>query len=323
MNIIIGNNSVILRNMLSEILTEAGNDIICLTSDGEEIIRIAKTCDTDLVILGENLSHASEKDIILSLQKDTHIPIVVMGGSETLGEAVPDKIIPKPQMDKLSDKNYHNELIKELVSTAEKHEKTRKVHQKISKSKIEHIVIGSSTGGPNALKKVLDELPEDFSIPISIVQHMEEGHEEGLATWLNKSCKLKVRMARDKDTPLPGEIIMGEQGKHLSVRNKVFYYTDEDKVEFQKPAVDVLFTTAAKSYKENLLGVLLTGMGRDGAKGCVEILKHGGKTIVQDEATSTVFGMPKAAIELGAASVILPLDKIAEYLISVTQKEIK
>ncbi len=323
MNIIIGNNSVILRNILGEVLEEAGHNIMCLTSDGKEIVDVAKTCNVDLIILGENISHISEKEIIETLDKESPVAIVILSNNPNLSYGINHKVLPKPEMDKMGDNSYQEELSRQLESITQNFKSRSEMMEKATPTKIEHIVIGSSTGGPKALKAVLDLFPGNFPIPISIVQHMEEGHEEGLATWLNKTCKLNVRMAVDGDVPKPGEVIMAEQGKHLSVKNKRFCYTDEDKVEFQKPAVDVLFATAAKCYQRTLLGVLLTGMGRDGAKGCKEIITYGGETVVQNEETCTVYGMPKAAVDLNAASKVLPLQEITDYILTSVKERNK
>ena len=116
-----------------------------------------------------------------------------------------------------------------------------------------------------------------------------------------------------------GEVILGIQNKHLTVESGRFHLSDGEKINFQKPAIDLQFSTAAKYFGDNLIGVLLTGMGSDGAKGCLEIINNGGFTIVQDEETSAVYGMPKAAVELGAASIVLPLDKIAGYILSTVK----
>ncbi len=146
------------------------------------------------------------------------------------------------------------------------------------------------------------------------MQHLEKNFEQGYADWLNRACKLHVRLAIPDDKPMAGEVIVPPVGVHLVCENKMLQYDDGPTVLNQKPSVDRLFQTAAASYRQNVLGVQLTGMGKDGAIGCKSIIAEGGFTIVQDEESSVVFGMPKAAIDIAAASVVLPYDEIAGYL---------
>lgn len=316
MKTVIANNSVILRNIISDMLTEAGHDIVECISSGKRVVELAENHEVDLILLGENLSEINESEVVKSI--GNLVPILVVGSNKELLKLGAVDIIDKPQMDQVHDKEY----ILHFISVINKCTTGKLLKRKSSNSskKISHIVIGSSTGGPNALRDVLGGLPADFPVPISIVQHLEKGHEEGLANWLNDSCKLNVRVAVDNDRPKPGEVIMGVQGTHLTVSGGLYHFTDEERVNFQKPAIDLQFTSAAKYYKGQLLGVLLTGMGADGANGCLDILNSGGETVVQDEHSSTVYGMPKAAAELGAATVILPLKDIADYIISAVKR---
>jgi chemotaxis response regulator CheB len=181
------------------------------------------------------------------------------------------------------------------------------------------VVIGASTGGPAAIRKVLETLPETFSCPIALVQHIDSGYEAGYAAWLKENTRLNVRLARNDDAPRPGEVIVAPTDFHLVCRDERFFLDDGPKVFSQKPAVDRLFSSAAPVYAGALVGILLTGIGSDGAQGCREILDCGGLTLVQDEATSTVWGMPKAAWELHAASLVLPLPEIGPRLIDIVR----
>lgn len=317
MNIIIGNNSAILRNILSDMLKENGFNILASTSNGDEIFEIVQTMNVDAIILGDNISGMSEKELIEKIKT----PVIILSDNPKVKDLPVSKILPKPQIDMVESSDFKNSLFTQLNRHQKNSKQSNNLISRVSvkPTKVEHIVIGSSTGGPNALKEILKEIPADFPIPISIVQHLEQGHEENLASWLDKFCKLHVRVAKDGDIPQKGEVIMGVQGRHLSLVNKMFKFTDEAQLHFQKPAVDILFSTAANSFKSNLVGILLTGMGRDGGNGCLDIVRNGGFTIVQDEKTSTVYGMPKAAVELNAASVVLPLNEIANYLIEMVR----
>jgi len=187
------------------------------------------------------------------------------------------------------------------------------------------IAIGASTGGTIAIEKVITKLPP--SIPgIVIVQHMPEGFTASFAKRLNDISKIEVKEAKDGDLIVSGLALIAPGNHHMIVErsggNYVVRIKDGPPEHFQRPAVDPLFRSVAKNVGKNAVGVLLTGMGADGAKGLLEMKNAGAMTIVQDEKSSIVFGMPKEAIKLGAACEIVSLDKIGNRLIEIFQKEV-
>ena len=190
----------------------------------------------------------------------------------------------------------------------------------LSGGPVQLIVLGASTGGPSAIKAILQALPADFPVPLAVVQHIDAGYEAGYASWLAENTRLKVRLAADNDAPGPGEVIVAPTDVHLICRNGRFFLDGGPKIFSQRPSIDRLFSTAAPVFARNLVGILLTGIGSDGARGCRDILDHGGVTLVQDEATSTVWGMPKAAVDLKAASRVLPLDRIGPQLLELIEQ---
>ncbi|HCL56356.1 MAG TPA: hypothetical protein DHW82_05030 [Spirochaetia bacterium] len=326
MKIVLTLTSAIMRNILKDIFAEQNEEVVFMTSSSQEALKFCLQNSVDVLILGENTFSFSDTQFFSQLKDASSLTEILFTGRWKNEEILSleklnfTKIIDYPSMEKIQDKFYQTELFnkfKKLFPALTRHNQNAS-HQEYTE-KIEHIVIGSSTGGPKALKMILDNLPADFPVSISIVQHLEQGHEEGLVKYLDQESPLKIRTAVNEDKPKAGEVILALQGNHLVVKNKVFYYEDTQQVNFQKPAVDRLFETAANSFKKNLVGILLTGMGQDGANGCLKIIQNGGFTLVQDEKTSTVFGMPKKAIELNGASVILPLEKIADYLISIVK----
>ncbi|HBO84415.1 MAG TPA: chemotaxis response regulator protein-glutamate methylesterase [Deltaproteobacteria bacterium] len=180
------------------------------------------------------------------------------------------------------------------------------------------IVIGASTGGPVALQEVLRKLPEDFSLPVVCVQHISEGFLNGLVEWLSSQCKMKVEIARTGESPLTGTIYFPEEGRHLMFDKEGRFVSAEDMpYEGHRPSITVTFRSAVCYYGNAVLGVLLTGMGRDGAEGMLAVKEAGGITIAQDKETSIVFGMPKQAIDLGAAKYIASPDEIGEMLMQI------
>ncbi len=175
------------------------------------------------------------------------------------------------------------------------------------------IGVAASTGGPPALKAVLSSLPADFSIPIVVVQHIAQGFLEGLVGWLDGQVPLPVRLAGDGVALGPG-VWMAPDDAHLMVKHGPTARLDPNMVSgYHRPAADVLFTTLASALGPDAVAVVLTGMGSDGAEGVAAVRAGGGLTIAQDQATSVVYGMPRAAAELGAQR-ILPLTDIGPAL---------
>ena len=184
------------------------------------------------------------------------------------------------------------------------------------------IFIGASTGGTEALKDVLIKMPPD-SPAIAIVQHMPEMFTKAFAERLNSLCSITVKEGKNGDSLIPGQAIIAPGNYHMSVRRNGAMYrieTNQDApIHHQRPAVDVLFDSASKYAGPNAIGVILTGMGADGATGLLNMKESGAKTIAQDEDSCVVFGMPKEAIKLGAADKIVPLNRIPEKILSFLQ----
>lgn len=180
------------------------------------------------------------------------------------------------------------------------------------------VAIGASAGGPTAVAKVLAELPADFPAAIVVVQHVDEQFAAGLCDWLASHTALHVRLAKEGDQPVAGTVLLGARETHLVFNNGTHLgYSPQPESSFH-PSVDVFFRSITRHWQGKAVGVLLTGMGRDGAEGLKALRDHGWHTIAQDKESSAVYGMPKAAAELNAASEILSLEKIAGRLRSLT-----
>jgi two-component system response regulator WspF len=180
------------------------------------------------------------------------------------------------------------------------------------------VCVGCSAGGPAALAKLLGGLPVDFGAAVVIVQHVDVRFAAGLANWLAGYSRLPVRLVEEGDRPKAGTVLLAGRDHHLVFASPHrLGYTRAEKDAACRPSVDLLFKSAAEHCQGVAVGVLLTGMGRDGAAGLLAMRRRGFLTIAQDERSSAVFGMPKAAIELQAAAEILALDKIAPRLVNV------
>ncbi len=179
------------------------------------------------------------------------------------------------------------------------------------------VLIGSSTGGPDALAAVLSAFPADFPAAVLIAQHIAAEFAPGLAAWLSARCRLPVQIARGGDVPMAGTVLLAATNDHLEMTSdQKLNYTAVPTTCPYRPSVDVLFTSAGSSWPRPGVAVLLTGMGSDGAEGLQRIRSLGWHTIAQDEATCVVYGMPKAAAEKRAAIEILPLAQIGPTVVA-------
>ena len=204
-------------------------------------------------------------------------------------------------------------------TTASAPKSEAKARRRVEPGKIELIAIGISTGGPNALRAVFPKLdPDVVKQPILVVQHMPPGFTEEFANSLNKICPLEVREARDGDLLKPGRVLIAPGDKHIVVEKRalatIARLSDEAPRNGHRPSADVLFESVCREYGNRALGIIMTGMGRDGAEELKNLYEAGSRTLGQDEASCIVYGMPRAAAELGAVDEQIPLDHMAETI---------
>lgn len=180
---------------------------------------------------------------------------------------------------------------------------------------IDAVVIGVSAGGMTALGILLPCLPAKYKLPVIIVQHSHPGSDDYLTRYLNDKCRLKVKQAEEKEPVLPGVIYFAPPNYHLLIEmDRTFSLSVEERVNFARPAIDVLFETAVDVYGSKLVGVILTGASADGAKGLMKIMAAGGIAVVQDPRTAEAEIMPRSAISAGDVDFILPLEAIGKFL---------
>ena len=191
-------------------------------------------------------------------------------------------------------------------------------------SNTEIIAIGISTGGPDALRVVFANIDADLKIPIVVVQHMPAGFTNEFAKSLDRICPLDVKEAEEGDEIRPGRILIAQGNKHLEVEKKasggIVHLSDNPLVSGHRPSADVLFASVAMAYTNHVLGVIMTGMGRDGAQHLGTIYKEGGMTLGQDEKSAVVYGMPRVAYELGHVMEQVSLDNMARRICDVAKQ---
>lgn len=180
------------------------------------------------------------------------------------------------------------------------------------------VAIGSSAGGPAALEVLLKGLPENFPAAIVLVQHVDQVFAAGMADWLGSESRLPVRLAREGEPPQPGTVLLAGTNHHIRLqKNGTLAYTAEPVNEIYRPSIDVFFESVARFWSGDAVGVLLTGMGRDGAQGLKMMRQQNWLTIAQDQQSCAVYGMPKAAAAIDAAVEIHPLERIAPRLTDI------
>jgi len=180
------------------------------------------------------------------------------------------------------------------------------------------VAIGASAGGPRALAAVLSRLPKSFPAAVVAIQHVDERFAPGMASWLSETSGVPVVVAEEDQEPRSGTVLLAGTSDHLALKSSNrLGYTPEPRHAVYRPSVDVFFQSASDFWNGDVVGVLLTGMGSDGALGLKALRGRGHHTIAQDEATSAVYGMPKAALNLNAAVEVLPMERIAPRLIEL------
>jgi two-component system chemotaxis response regulator CheB len=330
--VLVADDSELFRELLARVVAEdAGFEVAALAADGNAAAALAKSLKPDVVTMDLNMPDADGFSGIARIMAETPTPILVLTanreeavGFRALSLGALD-ILEKPQA--TTDLGDYGRLLRSrlrLLAGVKVIRHVRGLRERVAPpprtaGRADLVVVGASLGGPRALATLLRGLPSSFPAPIAIVQHIADGFTEGLASWLAQESRLLVREARDGDRLAPGRVLVAPTGRHLLVHDGQARLSDGPAVDTFKPSVTPLFLSAARAYGGRACGVILTGMGRDGAVGLKAIHDAGGPTLAQDEATSVVFGMPRAAIELGAVDRVLPLEELPRALVELTR----
>lgn len=306
-----------------EIAGEAG--------DAVTAVRKIEELNPDVITLDIEMPGMNGIDFLKKVMPGYAIPVVVVSSAnvrvfDALRAGALDFVAKPDSRQGMGQTSFFNELITKVKGFAAVNRSILKnmvnpYHEKLKKhTKYEMIAIGASTGGTEAIYKVVRDLPND--IPgIVIVQHMPPVFTRMYAERLNNSCALEAKEAENGDQIVPGRILVAPGDYQMRVRKAGGNYYVEcrkaEKVNGHCPSVDVLFHSVAEKAGTDVIGILLTGMGRDGAEGLLEMRKKGARTFGQDEASSVVYGMPKEAYNMGAVEKQLPLNEIPQELMRI------
>ncbi len=299
---------------------ELNPDVVCTdlmmpVMDGLEFTKeLMQSIPKPILVISSALEGKNESNVFQLLEAGAlEVFPKPKGGSEKDYEIIRPKLESKirlihsiPVFKKRASRKLEMETTYNLTTTGDK-----------SKS-IRFLVIGSSTGGPNALQKILEKLPEKFPIPVICIQHISDGFIGSLVTWLDQSAKLKVKIMEEEETPVPGNVYFPKDHKHLVVNSEgKLKESNEVSLNGHTPSINITFKSFATHFGSTTLGVILTGMGDDGASGLLSIKNRGGRTIGESQESCVVYGMPRVAMEMGAIDYQLPLEKIADKILSL------
>jgi two-component system chemotaxis response regulator CheB len=330
--VLVADDSELFRELLGRVIAaEAGFEVVGVAADGAAAAALAAQLRPDVITMDLEMPDADGYSGIARIMAETPTPILVLTASPS--EAVGFKALSLGALDLIekpraaTDLAAYGALLRSRLRLLAgvkvirhlRGLKERRAAREREARRVRLVAVGASLGGPRAIATLLRGLPREFPAAVAVVQHIADGFTGGLASWLAGDCRLPVREAQDGERLRPGEVLLAPTGKHLVVSDGFAHLTDDDPLDTFKPSVTRLFASAAVSYGQRCCGVLLTGMGHDGAEGLRAIKAAGGATFAQDEATSAVFGMPKAAIDLGVVDRILPIEEMARALAELTR----
>ncbi len=259
--------------------------------------------------------------LVVTSQQDSHIAFQALSKGAL-------EVVEKPSFEKMGLSQNQKEFVDKVkllskvkvithISGRRAQRPKTTIAELKPRSTVKIIAIASSTGGPKVLAKIISSLPADFKASILLVQHIADGFSQSLVDWLDGVAPIKVKLAQVGDTIEPGVAYIAPAGQHMEVQKKGLLNLTNDPPEgSQRPSANILLRSVAQTYGRNSLGIILTGMGQDGAAGIKAMKVAGAKTIAQDEESCVVFGMPKVAVEMGAIDSVLPIDKIAREMIN-------
>ncbi|GAB3670909.1 chemotaxis-specific protein-glutamate methyltransferase CheB [Halopiger thermotolerans] len=349
---VIADDSAVMRETLGKILEDGGVEVVGRAKNGTEAVAMIDRLEPDVATIDIQMPGLTGHEVIERVMAENPTPMLVISSQTTKNadatfdalEAGAVDFIAKPSGDNSVDIwSKQDEIIEqvEAVASADVSKSTASNRDPSTGSgggasagtagstidvaaefpNDPTLVIGASTGGPRVVERVLSELPERAGLRILVVQHMADHYTERFAKRLNDRTAYDIREATGSDTIGPGEAVLAKGGKHMAVtgwRNGRLTVEHDDGPERHnvKPAIDVTMETAAETVRGNLAGVIMTGMGADGAEGLAAIKAAGGKAIVQDEATSRVYGMPKVAADRVDVDMVLPKERLAEGVVN-------
>jgi two-component system chemotaxis response regulator CheB len=337
--VLVIDDSALMRKLIPQIIErDSSIQVVGTAMDGQFGLKKIDELKPDVITLDLEMPRMDGMETLKQIMKRHKLPVIMVSAQTTDGATSTFKalalgaidFVAKPR-DAASAKM--DEIAAELITKIKAAAKTKiggsatitleptKVNKPLVKRKVaptKIVCIGISTGGPNALQYMLSKLPGDFPGAIVVVQHMPEGFTDMFARRLNECCAIDVKEAQSGDMLIAGRALICPGNRHIRIRRmslgNMVVLSDEDKVSGHRPSADILFQSAASEFSAQSIGLIMTGMGEDGAEGLGAMKRAGAMTIAQSEESCVVFGMPKAAIEKGYAQRVVSLDLLANTL---------
>ena len=341
--VLVIDDSALIRNILKEIINEQPDMIVVGAAPDPLIAReMIRSLNPDVLTLDIEMPNMNGLSFLKRLMRVKPMPVVMLSSHTQEGSDIAFRalamgavdFVGKPVAGETNDDDYAQLIVEKIRGAYAARDKIQPLDinravdadavlpmlRSVEATQSRVIVIGASTGGAEALKDILVAVPEDCP-PILIAQHMPGTFTKLFAKRLDGLCKITVKEAEDNEPVLPGHAYVAPGGFHLRLerfgaRGYGIKIGSDAAVNLHRPSVDVLFNSAAESAGADAIGVILTGMGKDGAKGLLAMRRKGAFTLAQDEASCIVFGMPKEAIDIGAAEMVAPLHLIARRIMS-------
>ncbi len=346
--VLIVDDSAFVRRTLTKMLApEPRIEVVGTAWDGQEAIDKITLLRPDVITMDLNMPNMTGMEALDIIMREMPLPVIVVSSMnqeiieetlEALERGAVDFILKPTEL--ASEKLYQirNDLINKIVTIASlkgkslqktlrpipphKHEIHHKYTRPASSRRVDCIAIGVSTGGPTALYQIIPHLPQDFPAGILIVQHMPSGFTKPLADRMNKNSNITVKEAQIGDEVSPGVALVAPGGNHMFLKRRknhdVMVRIDPEPAHYiHIPSIDLTFSDVARVYQGRSVGVILTGMGKDGVEGLEKIKKNGGRSIAEDESTCVVFGMPEVAIRRGIIDKVAPVYEIADILLDM------
>ncbi|SFX52280.1 chemotaxis-specific protein-glutamate methyltransferase CheB [Marinospirillum alkaliphilum] len=328
--VLITDDSGMARGLLRAILEdEPGIEVVGEACNGSEAVTLAASLRPDLITMDLNMPVMTGMQAIEEIMHTKAVPILVVSSESDAEKAY--EALRLGALEVMSKPDYSPEEAAEFVA---------KVRLLAGVPVITHLrrrmadfvtpvirpveplatlpnyrqvfAIASSTGGPQALASLLPALGAHFPAPVLIAQHMSDGFVEGMAHWLSTLCLMPVKVAEEGEVLQPGQVYVSPSEQHLTIsRSHRVVLAKRTEKDIYRPSCDALLTSVAEAYGKNAIGIIMTGMGRDGSKGMAAIHQQGGITLAQDEASSVIYGMNQEAVNAGVVDKVLPLAELA------------
>jgi len=336
-NVLVVDDSSLMRRMITEMLDSAVDiRVVGTARDGMDAVEKTEKLRPDVVTMDVEMPGMDGLTALSCIMAKTPVPVVMLTAMGKIEADLAVKsfeygavdFVSKPSKTiSLDIEEVKDELISKVRAASTVNVKKmffkvveRRLIEKLltpPKTDKKVMIIGSSTGGPHALSEIIPKLHRTFPLAVLIVQHLPVGFTKSFSERLSWQTSITLKEAEDDDVIKPGQVFIAPSGYHTIVKNGRIELNKRPKVNRMRPSIDVTMNSAAEAYNDKAIGVLLSGMGKDGAEGMKAIRGRGGKTIVQDELTSVIFGMPKAALDLGVVDKVAALPDIVDEIIGI------